>query len=421
MLHYGGSGNTGTILIRGARQLLTLRGSHGPRCGSALNELGLIPDGALLVRDGVVLEAGATRRLENLAEARGAEDVNAAGSVVMPGFVDSHTHLAFPPPGADEGLEQAARLIGATNGQRLEMRVRGYLQSMARHGTTTVEVKTGCGPDPSAEAKILRVLAALKRDPLDVIPTFLGRLPASGGDEVDSAAGSILHDLLLKLKRRRLAQFADVAWEGDPGRHELFVGFLAAARSLGLACKVHAAEAAPRAAITAAVQQFAVSVDHLEYAVAEEAALLAGSCTMAVLLPAASFHRGGPSAPGRALVDSGAAIALATNFNPRRTPTLNMQTVVALACMQLGLTAAEAISASTINGAHALGRAARTGSLEPGKLADVLILDASDYRDLARNFGGNLVRRTMKRGVFIYSEGDVAHQNGRLHPPLSKP
>jgi imidazolonepropionase len=291
---------------------------------------------------------------------------------------------------------------------------------MARHGTTTVEVKTGCGPDPSAEAKILRVLAALKRDPLDVIPTFLGRLPASGGDEVDSAAGSILHDLLLKLKSRRLAQFADVVWEGDPGRHEFFVGFLAAARSLGLACKVHAAEAAPRAAITAAVQQFAVSVDHLEHATAEEAALLAGSCTMAVLLPAASFHGGGPSAPGRALVDSGAAIALATNFNPRRTPTLNMQTVVALACMQLGLTAAEAISASTINGAHALGRAARTGSLEPGKLADVLILDASDYRDLARNFGGNLVRRTMKRGVFIYTEGDVAHQNGRLHPLPSK-
>jgi imidazolonepropionase len=140
-----------------------------------LNELGLIPDGAVLIRDGVVLEVGATRRLENLAEARGAEDVNAAGRVVMPGFLDSHTHLAFPPPGADEGLEQAARLIGATNGQRLEMRVRGYLQSMARHGTTTVEVKTGCGPDPSAEAKILRVLAALKRDPLDVIPTC--RLP----------------------------------------------------------------------------------------------------------------------------------------------------------------------------------------------------------------------------------------------------
>jgi imidazolonepropionase len=318
-------------------------------------------------------------------------------------------------------LEEAARLIRATNGQRLEMRTRGYLQSMARHGTTTVEVKTGCGPDESAETKILRVLAALKRDPLDVIPTFLFRLPASGEDGIDSAADAVFRDLMPKLKRRRLARFVDVAWEGGSGRHEYFVRFLAAARSLGFACKVHAGEAAPRAAITAAVEQFVVSVDHLEHATAAEAALLAGSCTMATLLPCASFHDGGASAPARALIDSGAAVALATNFNPRHTPTLNMQTVVALASMRLGLTAAEAISAATINGAHALKRADQTGSLEPGKLADLLILNASDYRDLARDFGENLVHRTMKRGEFIYTEGEVARHDDRLRPLPSRP
>ena len=385
-----------------------------------MNEIGLIPDGALLIRDGILREVGPTRRLENLAEARGAEDVNAAGRVVMPGFVDSHTHLAFPPPGADEGLDKAARAIRSTNGQRLEMRTRGYLQSMARHGATTVEVKTGCGPDVSAETKILRVLAALKRDPLDVIPTFQFRLPASSGDGIDSAADAVFRDLMPKLKRRRLARFVDLVWEGGPGRHEYYVRFLEAARSLGFACKVHADQAAPCAAITAAIQQLAVSVDHIEHATAAEAALLAGSGTMATLLPCASFYGGGPSAPARALIDSGAAVALATNFNPQHTPTLNMQTVVALASMQLGLTAAEAISASTINGAHALGRAGRTGSLEPGKLADVLILDASDYRDLAHDFGGNLVRRTMKRGEFIYTEGDVARHDDRLRPPPSE-
>jgi imidazolonepropionase len=381
-----------------------------------LNEIGLIPDGALLIRDGLLLEVGATRRLENLAEARRAEDVNAAGRVVMPGFVDSHTHLLFPPPGADAGLEQAARLIRATNGRRLEMRARGYLQSMARHGSTTVEVKTGCGPDESAETKILRVLAALKRDPLEVVPTFLFRLPASGGDEIEPAADAVFRELLPKLKRRRLARFVDLAWEGGPGRHAYFVRFLAAARRLGFACKVHAGEAAPRAAIIAAVEQFAVSVDHLEHATAADAPLLAGSCTMATLLPGASFHSGGPSPPARALIDSGAAVALATNFHPWHTPTLNPQTVVALASMRLGLTAAEAISAATINGAHALGRAGRTGSLEPGKLADVLILNASDYRDLARDFGGNLVHRTMKRGEFVYTEGEVARRDDRLRP-----
>jgi imidazolonepropionase len=385
-----------------------------------LSDLGMIPDGALLIRDGVLLEVGATRRIENLAEARGAEDVNASGCVVMPGFVDSHTHLAFPPPGEDDDLERAARQICATNGRRLEMRARSYLHSMARHGTTTVEVKTGCGPDESAETKVLRVLAALKRDPLDVIPTFLFRLPASGDDGTDSAADAVYREFMPKLKKRRLARFADLTWEGDPGRNEVYVRFLATARSLGFACKVHAGHAAPRAAITAAVEHFAVSVDHIEHASDAEAALLVGSCTTATLLPGASFHGGGPSPPARALIDSGAAVALATNFNPRHTPTLNMQTVVALASMRLGLTAAEAISAATINGAHALGRADRTGSLEPGKLADVLILDASDYRDLAHDFGGNLVRRTMKRGEFIYTEGDVAHHDDRLHPPPSR-
>jgi imidazolonepropionase len=363
-----------------------------------------------------LLEVGPTRRLENLAEARGAEDVNAAGRVVMPGFVDSHTHLAFPPPGEDEGLEQAARSIRATNGQRLEMRTRAYLQSMARHGATTVEVKTGCGPDESAETKILRVLGALKRDPVDVTPTLLVRLPASRDDEIEPAADAVFRDLMPRLKRRRLARFVDLAWEGGPGRHEYYVRFLATARSLGFACKVHADQAAPRAAITTAVEQFAVSVDHLEHATAADAALLAGSCTIATLLPCASFHHGGASAPARALIDAGAAVALASNFNPRHTPTLNPQTVVALAAMRLGLTAAEAIAAATINGAHALGRADRTGSLEPGKLADLLILNASDYRDLARDFGGNLVHRTMKRGEFIYTEGEVARRDDRTSP-----
>jgi imidazolonepropionase len=291
---------------------------------------------------------------------------------------------------------------------------------MARHGTTTVEVKTGCGPDESAETKILRVLAALKRDPLDVVPTFLLRLPASSEDRIDATSEAVFRDVLPKLKRRRLAQFVDLVWEGGPGRQECLARFLGTARRLGFACKVHAGETAPRAAITAAVEQFAVSVDHLEHATAAEAPLLAGSCTTATLLPGAVFHGGGPSAPARALIDSGAAVALATNFNPRHTPTLNMQTVVALASMRLGLTAAEAISASTINGAHALGRADRTGSLEAGKLADVLILDASDYRDLAHDFGGNLVRRTMKRGEFIYTEGDVASHDERLHPLPSR-
>jgi imidazolonepropionase len=369
----------------------------------------------LLIRDGMLVEVGPTRRVENLAEARKAREVNAAGRVVMPGFVDSHTHLAFPLPASGEaGTETAARAIRATNGRRLEMRFRGYLQAMARHGTTTVEVKTGCGPDESAETKILRVLCALERDPLEVVPTFLCRMPPSAeGDGFQAKLEWIFRELMPRIRRRRLAQFADIAWEGEPERSASLVRYLAVARELGFACKVHAEQPDSEAAIVAAVSHFAASIDHLEHAGPAEARLLAGSCTMATLLPCASFHSGAGNARARTLINAGVAVALATNFNPSHTPTLSMQTVVALACLRMDMTPAEAIAAATINGAHALGRADRSGSLEPGKLADVLLLDISDYRDMAHRFGANLVHMTMKRGEFIYTEGAVARREDR--------
>ena len=395
-----------------------MRGSGGPRRGAALGDLGLIQDGSLLIRDGELVEVGPTRRVENLAEARKALEINAAGRVVMPGFVDSHTHLAFPPPGA-AGLdaEAAAREIRATNGQRLERRARGYLQAMARHGTTTVEVKTGCGPDERAETKVLRVLSALKRDPMDVIPTFLFRLPPpTSGDGVSPETDWTFRELMPKIRRRRLARFADVAWERESDRLGGLVRYLGVARELGFPCKVHADQPDAGAAIQAAVEHLALTIDHLEYATSSEARLLAGSSTMATLLPCGSFQSGGADAPARALIDAGVALALASNFNPLLTPTLNMQTVVALACLRMGMTAAEAISAATINGAHAVGRADRTGSLEPGKLADLLILDASDYQELARRFGTNLVHMTMKRGEIIYKEGAVGKSRAESTP-----
>ena len=401
------------VLIRGARQLLTLRGPKEPRRGAALDDLGIIHDGSLLIRDGIVEEVGTTRRVENLASARDAMEINAAGRVVMPGFVDCHTHLAFPPSGGPDADDRsAARLVCASTHQRLEARARSLVEAMARHGTTTVEAKTGCGADESAEIKILRVLSALKRDPLDVVSTFLLHLPSDeGGDEVrQQALESVSTELLPKIRRRRLARFADVVWDSGGGARESFARYLERARGLGFACKIHADGPSPAAAIAAAVAHLVVSIDHLEHATAADAQPLGGSPTMVTLLPCVSFHNGGSHAPARALIDAGAALALATNFNPRLTPTLSMQAVVALACARMGLTAAEAISAGTINGAHALGCADRVGSLEPGKSADLLLLDVSDYRELARQFGANLVRLTMKRGKPIYKAGEVVRR-----------
>jgi imidazolonepropionase len=407
-----GDKSTGLILIRGARQLLTLRGSSAPRRGAQLKELGIISDGSLLIKDGVIDQVGSTRRVENLACARGAVEISAIGRVVMPGFVDSHTHLVFPPPGASaQEIEGAVRSVRSETGQRLQVRTQAYMEAMARHGTTTVEAKTGCGPDESAETKLLRVLGALKNDPLQVVPTFLFSLPQPGrkGSNGDRAALEwVLAELLPKILRRGFAHFADLAWDDDPSRQEFFVRYLDAARKLSLPCKIHACHDRPAAAIAMAIRQFAVAIDHLEHATPADAALLAGTATLATLLPCTSFCNGGRNAPARAIIDAGGAVALATDFNPQHTPTLSMQTVVALACLRLGMSPAEAISAATINSAYALGCDQQVGSLEVGKVADLVILNTSDYRDLTNNFGMNLVHMTMKRGRLIYKEGDVA-------------
>src|SRR5690348_10842194 len=168
------------LVIRGARQVLTLRGSPGPRRGDGQSELGMIPDGSVLVCDGIVQEANTTRRVENLKEARDAVEIRAAGRVVMPGFVDSHTHLLCPPPGVEAGdLRYAARAVHTTSAKRLASRIRDCLHAMARHGTTTVEAKTGFGEDERAETKVLRAVTMLRNEPVDVVRTVLLRLPGA--------------------------------------------------------------------------------------------------------------------------------------------------------------------------------------------------------------------------------------------------
>ena len=423
MLPYGGGKyRTGLIIVRGARQLLTLRGPNTPRCGPGLNELNIIQDGALLIRDGVLKQIGPTRRVENVAEARHAVEINASGKVVMPCFVDCHTHLAYPPPGAsDEDRAAATRVLTAATGKRTAARWRVHLEAMVRHGTTTAEIKTGVGPDTLADFKLLRMLSKLQHETLDIVTTFLFRLPPA--DESSEAAcdeftGMVCRELLPKIRLRKLARFADVAWSPVSAHHPRFLRYLGAACKLRFHCAMHAEQSHAAAAIGMAMQHRAVSVSHLEQAAGSEASLMAGSGTIATLLPCASFYTAAGNAPARALVDAGVPIALGSDFHPTFSPTLNMQTVVALACLRMGLTPAEAITAATINGAHALDCAGRTGSLEPGKSADVAILNVSDYRDLANHFGTNLVHTTMKGGAVIYREGEVGVRSGPRTAPV---
>jgi imidazolonepropionase len=236
------------------------------------------------------------------------------------------------------------------------------------------------------------------------------RLPdalAAGELQRTASIRWVTSELLPTICRRRLAIHADLEWDPDPAMYPLFLQYLEAARLLGFARKIHARLGPPSGEVLTAVESGALSIDHLDRAEPGELNLLARSSTVVTLLPCASFCAGTPLAPARAMVDGGAAVALASNFNPLDTPMLSMQMVVSLACRQMGLTAGEAIAAATINGAHALGRADQVGSLEVGKSADLLLLNIADYRDLANHLGMNLVHLTMKRGELVYREADV--------------
>jgi imidazolonepropionase len=383
--------------------LLTLRGSPEPRRRCSLNEVTPISDGAVLIRDGIIVEVGPTRRLENLAGVRHATEIDASGRVVMPGFVDSHTHLTFPSAPRDDA--EATRRVRTSSGQRLEARARTSVESMVRHGTTTVEAKTGSGADESAEYKLLRVLYALQGHPVDVVSSFLCRLPHEGAA---AALERIAAEMLPRIHKRKFAQFADLLCNGDPANLPLYERYLVAARALGFHCKIHAGSAQTSEAIAIGARHFATSIDHLEYASAEDAVHLGATGMIATLVPKSCLSGKSLRAPARALIEAGAAIAIATDFDPQESAMLNMQTAIVLACIHFGLTIEEAIAAATINGAHALARGSRIGSLEPGKVADLVVLNLSNYNDLRHSLGTNVVHLTVKSGKIIYQEGEVA-------------
>ncbi len=411
-----------TSLVRGARQLLTLRGDCGPRRGAAMADLGIIPNGAVLFKNGVILAAGPAHRIEKLPEARRAREIDAAGGVVMPGFVDSHTHLVFGLPrlidyemrrvgatyaeiaAAGGGILSSVKAVRSLSAAQLEAQARKFLTFMARHGTTTVEAKSGYALDEAGELKTLRVLSKLDADPLDVVPTYLGAhiVPPEFRDRPEDYIDWMSAVMMPAIQRRKLARFVDVYCDSAAFTLKQSRRYLERARALGFGLKIHAEQFARTGAARLAVKLEAASADHLEQAGEEDIRAFAGSNTIATLLPGSVFHLALRTyAPARALIEAGAAVALATDFNPGTSPTYSMQMVLSLACTEMRMSPAQAIAAATINGAHALGRADRVGSLEPGKHADLLVLNVSDYRELPYYFGANNVRLTIKKGVIL--------------------
>ena len=412
------------LLIAHCRQLLTLRGSSAPRRGRALRELGILRDAAVLIAGDRIEAVGATRGVERHPLARRAQKINARDYVVLPGFVDSHSHLIFPASRANEyeqriagsTYEQIARRGGGilstvgslrrATARQLATLARRWLAEFAAHGTTTLECKSGYGLDLKSEIKILETIRRLNREgPLELVATFLGAhvVPPKYQRRPQRYLELLVHRMIPTVASRDLAEFCDVFCDRGaftPAQARLI---LTAARVCGMEPRLHAEQLARTGAARLAAQLHAVSADHLELVSRADIKKLAASPTICTLLPGAVFHLGKSTyAPARALIEAGAAVALATDFNPGTSPTVSMPMILSLACAQMRMTPAEAIAASTINGAHALRRADRLGSLETGKQADLAAFALSDYREIPYYFGTNLCRWTLKRGQAIY-------------------
>jgi imidazolonepropionase len=402
-----------TILVRGARQLLTLRGPAGPRRGPELGELGIVLDGSVLIRQGKILQAGPSRRVENLAVARNAREINAAGRVVIPGFVDGAARLWIPQTGSNPAASAADdaeswrgwKKIGDLPAPRLEARARDVLAGMARHGTTTVSAATSPASIHSSELKMLRVLAILNGKPLDVIPAYGGaKFLPPGLEGIETAyIEALCTDFLPVISRRKLARFAAV-------NCELFAPaaarrYLDCARKLGFRLSVRRGTSAYAVPLALEMDAALIVLDGITQGEISE---LAKSRTMAQLTPASAFQRRPERYVfARPLIESGVAVALASGFGIQGSPTYNMQMVISLACSEMKMSPAEAISAATINAAHATGCNAQCGSLEPGKRADMLFLNVEDYRDPVYRFGINHVHMVLKNGAVVYQEGEV--------------
>jgi imidazolonepropionase len=406
-------------LVTNCSQLVTLAGPARPRVGAELRNLAIIPDGAMLIRGDRILAVGPRREIESQG-ASATRTVDAAGSVVMPGFVDAHTHLVFAGNRADEfekrctgtsyqqiaaaggGIRATVRRTREASEDELVASATRYVNWFLRGGTTTIESKSGYGLTTQDEIKILRVLRRISLTlPLRCVSTFLGahEIPEEYHGRAAEYIRVVVNEMLPRVATEGLAEFCDVFCEESVFDVSLAERVLRSARGLGLGVRMHADQFTSIGAAQLAASLRAKTADHLEHADAAAIAALKAGDVQPVLLPGSVYAIGSSRyAPARAMIDAGLAVVLATDFNPGSSPTASMTMVLSLACTQMKMTPAEAITAATINAAHSLNRGSEIGSLEPGKIADFVVHDAADYRELAYFFGGQLPRMVFTSG-----------------------
>src|SRR2546423_9296647 len=385
----------GSLAVLHASQLVTVTGPKRPRIGPEISELGIIHHGGMLVRDGKIEKVGPSDEIET--DVGDGEIVDAHGRVVMPGFVDAHTHLVFAGNRLDdferrargETYEQIAKAGGgiwstvektrAANEDALFAAAKKRIDWFLKCGTTTIEAKSGYGLTLEDELKILRVIRRLNEEtPLEIVPTFLGAHAVPRETSPDKYVDLVINEMLPRVTKEKLAEFCDVFCERGYFSIEQTRKILTAAKMLRLKLRGHVDQLTNSGGVKLMAELGATTADHLEKTDGQGIAALKKANVQPVLLPGSVYALGSTSYPrAREMIDAGLALVLATDFNPGSSPTPSMPMVLSLACTQMKMAPAEAITAATINAAYSLNRGDKIGSLESGNLANIAVFDCA--------------------------------------------
>ena len=407
-------------MLLNCSQLVTLAGPNRPRVGAEMRELAIVRDGTMLFRGGKIEAVGSRREIEALLTSD-AQIIDAGGRVVTPGFVDAHTHLVFAGNRADEfemrcsgityqeiarqggGILSTVRRTRAATENELLAIAQKHASWFLRGGTTTIEAKSGYGLNLEAEMKILRVVHhTAETTPLRCVPTFLGahEVPEEFVGRTGAYVEVVIDEMLPLVVLEKLASFCDVFCEPHIFDQQSARRILEAARRLGLGLRVHADQFSCSGGALLAASLGATTADHLEHTDAASIAALAAANVQPVLLPGSVYSIGSRHyPPARAMMDAGLAVVLATDFNPGSSPIASMPVVLSLACTQMKMIPAEALTAATINAAWSLNLGGEVGSLERGKCADFVIHEASDYREIPYFLG-------TQRPAMVFAQGE---------------
>lgn len=416
---------TGNIIIKNASQLVTCSGFKAKQ-GTAMSDLHIIDDGAVVIDNGVITAVGRTGEILEKFDEAGFNTIDATGKAVLPGFVDSHTRFVFGGYRAEEftwrlsgedymeimnrggGIASTVNATREASREELIESGSNRLDSMLSFGVTTVEGKSGYGLDEETEIKQLEVMEELGRlHPVNIARTFLGAhaVPKNFQGREDMFIDYVTDNVMPQIAHRKLAEFCDIFCEKGVFSVELSKRLLTKAKELGLKLKIHADEIFPLGGTELAAELGAVSADHLLHASDKGIAELAKSHTVATLLPGTAFSLKESYARGRYIIDQGCAVALATDFNPGSCFSESVPLIFVLATLYMGITIEEAVTALTINGAAAVDRADRIGSIDVGKTGDVIILEFPSYKFIPYHIGVSCVEKVIKDGNLVFDKG----------------